>query len=612
MSQHELAGEPPAQAESQPVTIGRYLLHRQIARGGMATIHIARLIGDEGFNRIVAAKRLLPEFAEDSEFVAMFLDEGRVASRIHHRNVVPVLDVVTTGGEVILVQEYVHGAPLHWLLKAARRNKSRIPIDIAVSIACQVLAGLNAAHETLDEMGMPLNIVHRDVSPQNVMVAVDGTARLLDFGIAKAAMAAHITREGQFKGKLAYAAPEQLYGHATLQSDVYSLSVLLWELIVGYRMHQSMQGEVELIATIMNGRLPTITEALAADRDALGPDRWRELQALEPVIKVGLALEVADRWTTAADMEQALIDVVRPASSADAASWIKALGREFIEKHDRVLATEEASWRRVANTLQLRIAPVPREVPRERSGPGSKSGVRSTASPPTAPAAAPAQPLAPGRPWQPGLSTLIAALCGLIVALVIVIVVVIRSPSTRTVVTPPPSAASAPSAAMPASATVAPASSSPSPAVPLTGAVATPPGETPSSAPTAAAAAAAPSAPSTDTQALATPSATPTTGTPPAAPTTPPSASPTTTTPSASATAEPTPPSEPIELRIGRSPSSPPRRPTPPPASRKPAVANPPSTPAPVTARTSPDPKPDCEPPFYYENHKKIFKPQCL
>src|ERR1043165_3683584 len=106
------------------LTVGRYLLHRQIARGGMATIHIARLMGDEGFSRIVAAKRLLPELAEDADFVAMVLDEARVASKVDHRNVVPVLDPVTTGSEVILVQEYVHGAPLHWLLRAARESKA--------------------------------------------------------------------------------------------------------------------------------------------------------------------------------------------------------------------------------------------------------------------------------------------------------------------------------------------------------------------------------------------------------------------------------------------------------------------------------------------------------
>ncbi|MBA3542621.1 MAG: serine/threonine protein kinase, partial [Deltaproteobacteria bacterium] len=199
-----------ASGDYAPLTVGRYVLHRQIARGGMATIHIARLMGDEGFSRIVAAKRLLPEFAEDSDFVAMFLDEARIASKVRHRNVVPVLDLVTTQDSVLLVQEYVHGAPVHWLLNKARQDRTHIPIEIAVSIACQVLAGLHAAHEMVDEIGTPLNVVHRDVSPQNVMGATDGTARLLDFGVAKATMAAHVTREGAYVGKLAYSAPEQL------------------------------------------------------------------------------------------------------------------------------------------------------------------------------------------------------------------------------------------------------------------------------------------------------------------------------------------------------------------------------------------------------------------
>src|SRR5881392_3962288 len=122
--QHPVVAAP--EPDPQPISVGRYLLHRPIARGGMATIHLARLIGSEGFSRLVVAKRLFPELAADTEFVAMFLDEARVASRIHHRNVVPVLDVVTAGSEVILVQEYVHGAPLHWLLRSARRNRTRV------------------------------------------------------------------------------------------------------------------------------------------------------------------------------------------------------------------------------------------------------------------------------------------------------------------------------------------------------------------------------------------------------------------------------------------------------------------------------------------------------
>src|SRR6478752_6498315 len=265
----------------QSMTVGRYVLHRQIARGGMATIHIARLTGDEGFSRIVAAKRLLPDLAEDTEFVAMFMDEARIASKVHHPNVVPVLDLVTTTDEVMLVQEYVHGVPLHVLLRTAHEAGKKIPVRIAVSIAAQTLAGLGAAHNTLDEMGAPLNIVHRDVSPQNVMVAVDGSARLLDFGVAKATMAAHVTRDGTFKGKLAYSAPEQVRGKPVQQSDVYALSVVLWELLVGHRMHGQAQGEAELLATILGGRIPTITEALSneADWGAIDSDEWKLISA---------------------------------------------------------------------------------------------------------------------------------------------------------------------------------------------------------------------------------------------------------------------------------------------------------------------------------------------
>lgn len=336
------------------IVIGRYLLHRQIARGGMATIHIARLVGDEGFTRIVAAKRLHPEFAEDADFVAMFLDEARIASKVHHRNVVPVLDVVTTGDEVVLVQEYVHGVPLHWLLRTAHEAKTHVPINIAVSVACQVLAGLQAAHETTDEMGEPLGVVHRDVSPQNIMVATDGTARLLDFGIAKATMAAHITREGMFKGKLAYSAPEQIRGAATQQSDIYSLSVVLWELLVGHRLHNNAQSEGELISEVMTGKLPTILDVLAPEKEWLGANRWKHLEMLDTILQKGLNIDMAKRWKTAAEMEAALATAVAPATTTGVAGWLKTLGREFLSGRDRVIALEEASWRRTATHVPRR------------------------------------------------------------------------------------------------------------------------------------------------------------------------------------------------------------------------------------------------------------------
>jgi serine/threonine protein kinase len=362
------------QALQHPSTIeiGRYLLHRQIARGGMATIHIARLVGDEGFTRIVAAKRLHPEFAEDGDFVSMFLDEARIASKVHHRNVVPVLDVVTTGQEVMLVQEYVHGAPLHTLLRTAHEAKTRVPINIAVSIGCQVLSGLQAAHETTDELGAPLAVVHRDVSPQNVMIATDGTARLLDFGIAKATMAAHITREGMFKGKLAYSAPEQIRGQATQQSDLYSLSVVVWELLVGHRLHNNAQSEAELIGQVMAGRLARITEVLAPERDKLGDNRWRQLEILDAIIAKGLEVDQSKRWRTAAEMEAALATAVVPATTTGVSGWIKNLGHAFLADRDRMIAQEEASYRAL-----------PRPARRPSQGPHTE--LRTVAAMPAAP-----------------------------------------------------------------------------------------------------------------------------------------------------------------------------------------------------------------------------------
>ena len=339
-----------ADVTGQTVSIGRYLLQRQIARGGMATIHLARLVGDEGFSRIVAAKRLHPEFAEDHEFVAMFLDEARIASKVHHKNVVPVLDVVSSGEEVVLVQEYVHGVPLSWLLKATLNSGEQIPVNIAVSIACQVLAGLQATHDAVDEVGAPLGIVHRDVSPQNVMIATDGTARLLDFGVAKAIAAAHVTREGTYKGKLAYSAPEQIRGQATTQSDVYSLSVLLWELLVGQRMHSKAKSGAELVSNVLNGTLPTMREALAQDRawDNLSPAERRLLIALDPIVQKGLALDLGERWARASEMEEALFAAVTPAPQGAVAAWLRAIGNEFIDKRDRMIAAEEASFRRIS------------------------------------------------------------------------------------------------------------------------------------------------------------------------------------------------------------------------------------------------------------------------
>ncbi|MGE5185199.1 MAG: serine/threonine-protein kinase [Acidobacteriota bacterium] len=548
------------------ITIGRYMLHRQIARGGMATIHIARLMGDEGFSRIVAAKRLHPEFAEDAEFVQMFLDEARIASKVHHRNVVPVLDVVTTGDEVVLVQEYVHGVPLHWLLRTAHEAKTHVPINVAVSIACQVLAGLNAAHETVDEMGMPLNIVHRDVSPQNVMVATDGTARLLDFGVAKASMAAHITREGVFKGKLAYSAPEQIKGSATRQSDIYAMAVVLWELLVGHRMHGGAQAEAELVGEILSGSLPTITDALAQEREWLGENRWKQLQTLEPIIKKGLSVDANERWETAADMEAALATAVPPASPTGVAAWLKALGKAFLEGRDRVIAEEEASWRRNA------LSSAPRRLSTNTPIPGTLPTVAPVQSGETKPGVTAERPRPPAR----RLGTLVAALGVLVVALSIGFIVFLAHDSSTT-----PDPAPAPPGIAPAAAV-------------------TPPPAAPPVAQPVAATASAPVVPP------------PPAATPEPMPIVPP--------PGDEAREEPAHPTPPRPTVITRN-----RVTHMPPAARRPvttAAPAPAPAPAPPPAAAPPAPPPapaaeqkpaiDCNPPYYFQGDKKIFKPQCL
>jgi eukaryotic-like serine/threonine-protein kinase len=182
--------------------IGRYALYDVLASGGMATVHIGRLLGPVGFSRTVAIKRLHPRYAGDPEFVSMFLEEARLVARIRHPHVVPMLDVVATAGELFLVMEYVAGESLARLAHAAAERGERVPLRVSVAILSGLLQGLHAAHEAHDEHGQPLGIVHRDVSPQNVLVGSDGQARVLDFGIAKAAGRVQTTADGQVKGKL--------------------------------------------------------------------------------------------------------------------------------------------------------------------------------------------------------------------------------------------------------------------------------------------------------------------------------------------------------------------------------------------------------------------------
>jgi serine/threonine-protein kinase len=309
--------------------IGRYVLHDMIARGGMGTVHIGRLVAEGNFARTVAIKRLHPEYAKVPEFVSMFVDEARLAGRIRNPNVVPVIDVVSTEGELLLVMEYVAGETLARLLSRLRKTEARVPPEIAVAIVCDLLDGLHAAHETKDERGEPLDIVHRDVSPQNVIVGVDGVARVLDFGVAKAAGRMHETREGEIKGKLSYMAPEQLEQETSRASDVFAASVVLWETLVGRRL---FQGETE-------GQTVRI---LACDVEP--PSRAAGVpEAFDAVVLQGLAKKPEDRFATARDMSIALARCAPRADRHVIADWVRSLAKDALVAREEIISRIESS-----------------------------------------------------------------------------------------------------------------------------------------------------------------------------------------------------------------------------------------------------------------------------
>jgi len=310
--------------------VGRYAIFEPIASGGMASVHLGRLMGPVGFSRTVAIKRLHENYARDPEFVAMFLDEARIVARIRHPNVVPTLDVVALEHELLLVMEYISGASLSALLKQAASTKKPTPIPIVVDIMVNVLNGLHAAHEATNEKGEPLNIVHRDVSPQNVLVGTDGVSRVLDFGVAKAVGRTQHTHAGQVKGKVRYMAPENLAClELTRAADIYSASIMLWEALTGRRLFDG-DNDPQIIQKMMAHRIEP-------------PSRFRpEIpRALDEIVMRGLRRRPTDRHATAREMAVLLEATVPPVRRSAVAAWVmENAGDEIQMREARVMDVE--------------------------------------------------------------------------------------------------------------------------------------------------------------------------------------------------------------------------------------------------------------------------------
>ena len=322
----------PAAPSAPSLVLGRYALYDPIAAGGMATVHFGRLVGPAGFSRTVAIKRLHPQYAGDPEFVSMFLDEAHLAARIRHPNVVSTLDVVAQQGELFLVMDYVQGESLSKLLRAARQSGEGVPVPIAAAVVAGVLHGLHAAHEATSDRGEPLGIVHRDVSPQNIMVGIDGTALVLDFGVAKAVGRLQTTREGQLKGKMAYMAVEQLRGAPVdRRADVYAAGVVLWETLVGRRLFEG-DNDVEVFGKVLDAEI--------APPGRLVPDVPPELDA---IVMRALARPAQDRFASARDMARAIERTVPPIAAADVGEWVERMAERALASRADVMARIEVS-----------------------------------------------------------------------------------------------------------------------------------------------------------------------------------------------------------------------------------------------------------------------------
>ncbi len=293
----------------------RYELLFKLASGGMASVYVGRLRGAGGFWRLVALKKAHAHLMEDPSFRRMLVEEARLASRIHHTNVVAVLDVEQMDDHLLLVMDYIEGASLADILAVKARP---LPPRLAVRIALDACAGLRAAHELTDAAGKPLHIVHRDVSPQNLLVGVDGVSRLTDFGIAKSTQHASTTTTGALKGKLAYMAPEYVNGRQPDQrSDVFGLGVVIWEALANRRLFRG-ETEVDTLKRIVNVEAPLLS--------TVAPGIGAEL---DPVLAAALAKDPNERFASAKALGTALEITARRAdliaSSEEVGAFVRGL-----------------------------------------------------------------------------------------------------------------------------------------------------------------------------------------------------------------------------------------------------------------------------------------------
>ena len=388
-------------ADFLPTRFGKYLLLEKLATGGMAQLYRAKIIGVEGFEKFIAIKQILPHLAHEEELITAFIDEAKLAALLNHQNVVQIYDFGSMENSYFITMEFLSGKDLRAVNAKAREKGTPVSLEDALYVISRVCAGLDYAHKLKDFQGKSLNIIHRDISPQNIFLTYEGDVKIVDFGIAKAASQSTITQVGMIKGKVAYMSPEQPAGKVLEhRSDIFATGILLYELIAGGRMFKG------------DDTLQILSKVREAEFTPLGALKGGLPEKLYDIVGKALAKDPEDRYQSCADMQADIEECVfrlnlRP-SGRSLAGYLKILFAEEIEAEEKRMAdTAEAG---AASDRARKAEAPPRTVDgapeRKTPVPGSE-----TVSPAKSAPKADAGPADPSRGGKKGV---LAAVAGVV------------------------------------------------------------------------------------------------------------------------------------------------------------------------------------------------------
>ncbi|MCK9463200.1 MAG: serine/threonine protein kinase, partial [Proteobacteria bacterium] len=389
----------------KPIPFGKYYLLDRISVGGMAEVFKAKAFGVEGFERLIAVKRILPSIAEDEEFITMFIDEAKIAVQLTHANIAQIFDLGKVGDSYFIALEYVAGKDLRAMFDRMRKLGQSLPIPMAAYVTMKICEGLDYAHNKKDAAGRDLNLVHRDVSPQNVLISYDGEVKIIDFGIAKAAGKAGKTQAGILKGKFGYMSPEQVRGlPLDRRSDIFAVGICLWELLTGERLFVG-ESDFSTLEKVRNVEI-------------VPPSKYNKRipEELEKIILRILSREVEDRYQSAMDLHDDLQSWMYTSGNFFARKDLSAFMAEtFRDDIEKMAATDEG----IADLARSTVPPPPRVARPTATGVPARPGApppppRVTQPPPPPPrpsgaAAMMSHPSAPPpgvRPPAPGKRTM--------------------------------------------------------------------------------------------------------------------------------------------------------------------------------------------------------------